>query len=57
MMNPDKIRRLRRSLMGAARLFTYGLEEESYGYPDAFSALLVTLRHYSTYVNEENIET
>ena len=50
MMEPDKIRTLRRNLMSAARLFTYGLEEDSYRYPDAFSALLVTLRHYSTYI-------
>jgi len=46
---PDKIRRLRKNLMEAARLLSYGLDQGSYGYPDAFSALLVTLRHYSSH--------
>ena len=49
MSKPDTVRLLRRNLMSFARLLSYGLDEASYGYIDAFSALLVTLRHYSSF--------
>ena len=44
---PDKMRQLRRNLMGMAKLLTYGLDDDSFAYSDAFSALLVNLRHYA----------
>lgn len=44
--NGTELERLQSNVRKHAPLFSYGLEDNSYRYVDAFAALLVSLRHY-----------
>ena len=46
MNTPNELKRMRMALKRYAHLFSYGLEESSGTSVDAFSALLVSIRHY-----------
>eukprot|EP00541_Cyclophora_tenuis_P010542 CAMPEP_0116554386 /NCGR_PEP_ID=MMETSP0397-20121206/7565_1 /TAXON_ID=216820 /ORGANISM="Cyclophora tenuis, Strain ECT3854" /LENGTH=60 /DNA_ID=CAMNT_0004079545 /DNA_START=36 /DNA_END=218 /DNA_ORIENTATION=+ len=57
MANQTELQRLQANVRKYAPLFSYGLENNAYQAVDAFSALLVNLRHYvqtASYFNSNN---
>jgi hypothetical protein len=46
MEDSERLKKLRLRLRNVAALFSYGLDKEANQYPDAFAALLVSLKHY-----------
>lgn len=53
MANQTNLHRLQTNLRKYAQLFTYGLEENRYQSVDAFTALLVGLRHYVIAISDK----
>lgn len=46
MKNPEELQRKQRAIARYSTLFTFGLEQNAFKYPDALSAMLVSSRHH-----------